>query len=221
MEILKKIRKIPLFLIGQYNTRILKVSHQRKNMERARSKWEIIRANLPENPGTVLDIGCNEGFFTINAAKKGWFAWGFDLLENAIDYAVGTARKEGLNNVFFSEGGITPENVKKFPKFDVIFLLSIFQEICSKFSIEKGYEVFDDLLKICKGRLFFEPSSINRKYCKGERVFAVDNDFESINNWVGQLVSRSTGWKFQYIGKTAYTDNEPYRFMFLIEKKEQ
>ena len=215
---IEKIVKVPSFLIFQFKKRFLKISHQRKNLNRVEAKWELINTNLPNSPGSLFDIGCNEGLFSVNASQQGWFVWGIDFHNNAISYAVKNAEREGVENAFFSSGKITPENVKQLPEFDVIFLLSIFQEICSQYGLKKGYEIFDDLLKICRKALFFEPSSINRKYGQGNKVFEVDNDLESIKKWANFLVSRSQGWKARYIGKTEYTSNEPYRFMFLIER---
>lgn len=218
---MSKLKNLAGAIVGSIRSlimkKIVKVSHQRKNPARALAKWELISAHLPPEPGSLLDIGCNEGLFTRNAARMGWCAWGIDILDHVVNYATRMARKEGLSRVFFSTGTLTPENTKCLPKFDVIIMVSTFQEVCAEFGLEKGCEIFYNLLKSCGQRFLFEPSSVNSKYGPGVQIFATDNDPESIKKWVKGLVSRSPGWKVRYVGKTKYTAKEPYRFMFLIE----
>jgi len=207
-------------MLKRIKKEIFGYSHQRKSLERTNTKWEIINSYLPDKPGSLFDIGCNEGFFTRNASKKGWCAWGIDINKRAIKYATDSVNNKELAGVYFSKGGISPEVAKKLPKYDVIILVSIFQEICSLFGLEKGYELMDSLLAACNNRIFFEPSSINSKYGKNVKIFDSDNDLASVEKWVNWIVSRNQGWKFSYIGKTPYTIKEDYRFMFLIEKQQ-
>ena len=202
----------------QIRKRFFKISHQRKNPGRADAKWELILSHLPEKPGSLLDIGCNEGMFTINAAKIGWCAWGFDLHNNAVDFAARTVRKKRISGAFISFGALTPEIAKKLPKFDVIIIVSTFQEICTAYGMEKGYEVFQCLLNSCNGMLFFEPSSVNSKFGHDVKIFDINNDIKSIEKWVKSLVAGSQSWSVRYVGRTVYTKKEPYRYMFLFEK---
>jgi SAM-dependent methyltransferase len=195
------------------------VSHQRKNPARANDKWRLINDHLPKEPGSLLDIGCNEGLFTKNAALKGWCAWGIDILDRAVNYAKKSADKEGIQNVFFSYGTLAPDVAQCLPKFDVIILASTFQEICSTFGLEKGYDILYNLLKASNKKLFFEPSSLNAKYGPDALIFEHDNDLESVDKWLKKLVSRLPEWEVRYIGKTHCSAKEPYRFMFLFEKK--
>ena len=201
----------------QIRKRFFKISHQRKNSGRADAKWELILSCLPEKPGSLLDIGCNEGMFTINAAKIGWCAWGFDLHSIAVDFAARTVRKKGISGAFFSFGALTPEIAKKLPNFDVIIIVSTFQEICARYGMERGYEIFQCLLKACN-ILFFEPSSVNSKFGRDVQIFSVNNELKSIEKWVKSLIAGSQSWSVRYIGRTVYTKKEPYRYMFLFEK---
>lgn len=191
-------------------------SHQRQRPERAQAKWALIDELLPKEPGSLLDIGCNEGLFTINAARLGWNAWGIDYQEKTIKYATQDAQKHELENAFFSVGLLNLENSRKLPKFDVIIIVATFQEVWSRYGPEAGREIFRNLLNACNQRLIFEPASINCKY--GSKVFGKDNDLASIEAWINDLTRQVPGWQASYVGKTENTENEPYRFMFLIEK---
>lgn len=194
------------------------IAHQRKNMKRVENKWNMIAANLPKTTGSLLDIGCSEGFFTRNSARLGWFAWGIDTLDYAIYYAIKSAEKESLKTAFFSLGEMNLEVAKNLPKYDVIILASVFQEICSTYGMETGYSIFDYILKACKSMLFFESNATNQKYGCDEPIFDKNNDLSSVEKWVNMLVERTFGWKVAYIGKTAYSSKEPFRFMFKIMK---
>lgn len=194
-------------------------SHQRKHLERAYSKWELIKSHLPEEAGSLLDLGCNEGLFTREAARKGWCAWGIDILEQTIEYASRAARKEGLTNVFFTVGSLTPENAECLPKFDVIILASVFHEIYAAFGRKNAHEMFRSILNACNKKLFLECSSLNIKYGEGNRIFEKDNDLACIEKWVRKLVPKSSGWKVKFIGQTEYTYKEPYRYMFLFVRE--
>ena len=197
---------------------IMRVSHQRKDMNRTKEKWEMIKKNLPKQPGSLLDIGSNEGFFTRNAASLGWCSFGIERLDTAVNFAAKMAKKEKLKNVFFAEGEMNLAVARRLPEFDVIIMASTFQEICSFFGLEEGYQIFDSILKACKKILFFETSTTNRKYGADMPIFEKENDLESIEKWVISLVERSPGWHVSYGGKIAYSTKEPYRFMFIIKK---
>ena len=198
--------------------RILGFSHQRKDMDRTKKKWELIRGNLPEHPGSLLDIGSSEGYFTRKAASIGWCSFGIERLGSAVNYSNKMAKKENIRNVFFAQGEMNLNVAKNLPNFDVIIMASTFQEICTAFGLEEGYTIFDNILRACRKVLIFETSTTNRKYGAKIPIFEIENEVESIERWVKMLVGRSPGWTVLYGGKIAYSTKEPYRFMFIIKK---
>ncbi len=200
-----------------YRRRFLGLSHQRQDAERTRQKWRLIEGELDTPPGSLLDIGCNEGYFALKAAEKGWCAWGIDRLGHTVAYADKKARDGRLSTAYFARGLMSPATARTLPKFDVILLLSAFHEIYQSFDEEDAYRLFDDLLKACGRKLIFEPASINNRYSRERAVLAKDNDRDAIEAWVRDLASRSPGWHVRYVGETSYTADEPYRYMFVIE----
>ena len=201
-----------------FKQRILYLSHQRLDPKRMRAKWQLIEKELPEQSGSLLDIGCNEGFFTRKAGEKGWCAWGIDGLAHAVEYAQREQTRQRLQTVFFSHGLLTPEVARNLPLFDVIILVSSFHEIVQAYGEEKANILFDDLLKSCRQKVIFEPSSDCHRYGVTPPLFSPNKDLAGIEKWVQSLVARSPGWKVRYVGKTVYTNEEPYRFMFVIER---
>jgi len=215
---LKLLKKLILFfynpIIYFWNNKIIKVSHQRNFDERTKKKWELIKSELPDVPGSLLDIGCAEGHFTLNSSKLGWVAWGIDGKENAIKYARKQADKIGLDSAFFSEGIVLPDSSSKLPSFDVILFLSSYHQISKKYSEEKAVLVLRNLLNKCTGKIIFEPASVNRKY--SNNVFNTDNDLTEITEWVRKIVPKE--WNVRLSDKIKYNSEETYRYIFVLEK---
>ena len=199
--------------------RVFRTGHQAKDRERTLAKWELIRSNLPEKPGSLLDIGCAEGFFVHGASNLGWVAWGVEGKRlPTVKHSLRKPVRGKSGDVFFSVGVIDGENVKHLPKFDVILLLSTFHKMCKVFGLERAYSIFDGLLKACNKALFFETAGRNSRYGDNVRIFEKEYDVDSIQSWVEGLVARTPGWKVRYIGKTHYVGRDRHRLMFLIEK---
>ncbi|HDL02433.1 MAG TPA: class I SAM-dependent methyltransferase [Candidatus Pacearchaeota archaeon] len=57
---------------------------------------------LKESSGKVLDVGCYNGFYSFELAKKGCDVIGIDMLEMAVDYANGLVNVE--TNIKFVKG---------------------------------------------------------------------------------------------------------------------
>ena len=91
-----------------YRRRFLGLSHQRQDAERTRQKWRLIEGELDTPPGSLLDIGCNEGYFALKAAEKGWCAWGIDRLGHTVAYADKKARDRHLSTAYFARGLMSP-----------------------------------------------------------------------------------------------------------------
>ena len=81
---------------------------------------------------SVLDIGCNNGYFTIEAMKRGARrAVGVDE-SNAILGARGLAEEEGVAAEFW-QADLDSKEFRRFcPKFDVVFLLSVLTHVHDK-----------------------------------------------------------------------------------------
>lgn len=200
-----------------YRRKLTGKSHQRKFLGRAEQKWRLIESELGP-PGSLLDIGCNEGYFTLQAAEKGWCAWGVERLDGTVAYARRAAEARGLDTALFFNGALTPEAVRCMPRFDVILFLSSYHDFHHAYGGQRAFALFDDLLRVCRRKMLFEPASTSRRFSKSEPVFDRDNDRDAIEAWVRALVARSSGWRARYVGATPYSDIEPYRFMFAVER---
>src|SRR5436190_21503438 len=91
----------------------------------SRSNEKLERIKLPKSleGKSILDLGCNEGFFAIEAARRGASrVVGIDHDERALGPARDRAAQFGFDNVEFRKGNMT--DLPQGEKFDYVLLLS-------------------------------------------------------------------------------------------------
>ena len=120
-----------------------------------KKRWEAIRAELPENPGSVLDVGCNVGFYVIEAAKLNHMVAGLD--SPVFVWALTTISNNlKLDNVILIRCRLDPSNVKALPEFDCIIMLQVFHHLCRAYGTEQGLAIVRELYGKAKKRFIFE-----------------------------------------------------------------
>ena len=202
-------------LIRFYRLKIRGMSHQRLDIPRMRKKWTLLETELGDKPGSVLDIGCNEGFFPQFAAQAGWFSIGVDIDAATIQFA--RNNNMDLPNVGFMNAPVSTPFIETLPHFDVILFLSAFQEVYVALGREEALECFGALLSKCRKKLLLETASTSAKYGE-DALFASDNDETAITAWVNSLVAPYPDWRVRAVGATSYSDTEPYRYLYAIER---
>ena len=83
-------------------------------------------ARLPDGPISVLDIGCNIGFFVLSLAQRGGICVGVDAAGKQILAAKAIAALNKAKNATFVHTAVTPENVFTLPRCDLVLCLSVF-----------------------------------------------------------------------------------------------
>ena len=99
-------------------------------------RFASIDSEVPNEPLSCLDIGCNEGFFTFKMAERGGFCMGIDSGRNEVMVAESIKEINRIENVSFVNMQISPDSFKSLPSFDIIFLLSVFHHIVRHNDIE-------------------------------------------------------------------------------------
>jgi hypothetical protein len=173
-------------------------------------KWELISKHLDDNDKTLLDIGCNAGYLVKKALQKGMKANG---IEGNKDYISKDMEVHIKNNI------VTPENIRYIRRYDVILLLSVSQQFNSKYGTDIERKMIKIIGNKANKKFFFQPASIKSKYKDAPDI--KDNDAGSIKVYniklLKELFPHDT---VKYIGQTKLTTKkEPYRYIFLVEKK--
>ena len=175
-------------------------------------RWSAIHAELPETPVSVLDAGCNAGFYVIESAKLGHFAAGLDSPEFAIVLTI-VKNALGLPNVLPIPMTLDPDNVRSLPTFDVVIVLQVFHHLCAAYGADEASGILRQLWGKSRRKLIFETEPSAR----AEEPFRsampdMGNDSEA---WVrGFFRERGCGDV-----RVIYRDEKRHRSVFVIERK--
>lgn len=128
------------------------------------NKLEIISSYLPVNTKTILDIGSNNGFFSISLALKGYYVIGYEIDIKLHKIAVFVSRKVNAKNVAFFPLGIDPDNVNFIPEVDVSLVLSVFHWWVRLYGYDKAMIILRIIWKKTRKAMFFElPNTVENK----------------------------------------------------------
>ena len=141
-----------------------KNKHARSSVDRL----SAFEPHLPNKRFTVMDIGCQEGYFLFKLSYKSGFALGIDLDSNALDYARSLSKVERIENTVFIKCAVSePEDLDQFPDFDVVICMSIFHHWVKHLGKEKAIKILEKISSKTKYCLVFdtgEPSEITQKW---------------------------------------------------------
>jgi len=119
-------------------------------------RWDMIKKTVPIDSGSVMDIGCNLGFFILSFAEMGFYGLGIDMQYGFKVIAQYVQKKSGIDNAAFSTTRITPENITALPRVDVMVFLSVWHHWICVF----GHDVAREMLAILWSKtgtvMFFE-----------------------------------------------------------------
>ncbi len=111
----------------------------------SQDRFDAIQAFLPNGPISIIDVGCNDGYFVLKLATQGGICIGIDQDRNSIMIGQARAAINGVPNALFANLTITPENAANLPRVDVVICLSVFHHWVRHFGIERANIVLDEL----------------------------------------------------------------------------
>lgn len=193
--------------------------YQRKRVAGTEERWKLISANLAPEDRSLLDVGCNLGTFTSNAAVSGRTAIGLDVLEGAIARA--RRRYAKLPGLAFMQLEMTPQTVTRLPSCDAVLCLSVHHYWIEKYGPDQGWSMVGEILRKARRKFFFEPASIHKKFGPHELDF-VDLDRESLVKYNIENLQRVAGpdWRISLLGETECLNPEPFRLLFLATARQ-
>ncbi|HEX4155396.1 MAG TPA: DUF1698 domain-containing protein [Acidobacteriaceae bacterium] len=100
-------------------------------------RWLVIQKVIAESRGTVLDLGCAEGYFVQRAAREyGSFVLGVDADLRRLTIAQDTNLLNKNERAGFMYAHITPEFLSQIPAFDTVIFLSVLHHIMYEHGID-------------------------------------------------------------------------------------
>ena len=194
--------------------------YQSKRMGGADERWQLIRRQLDAEDRSLLDIGSNLGAMSQLAATPRRFVLGVE--PNARLIRAARRRSHGAANIGFIQTGIDPETVLMLPSFDVVLCLSVHHYWVSLYGEDSAWRIIAELLARARNKFLFEPASVKRKYGGADLDFR-DLDREEIVEYnVKHLeLAASSDQSVRVLGETKCRPKEPFRMMFLVERRGQ
>lgn len=173
---------------------MLGISASVKREDRHRIRLEAIRSHI-EGFCSILEIGCNVGYYTLALARDGHFVTGIDSTPNIL-FLTHIKNKVGLSNVALSNMWLSSENVGLLPYYDVILCMSVMQHWCKEY----GYYQAFNMLKVLCGKcnmLFFDMTECASTSLKYENKYRkiIPNMGELPEAWLRNWFYSETGCK--------------------------
>ncbi len=131
----------------------------------------ILKAIPENNQVSVLDIGCNIGYFTFRFAELGGFCIGFEKNKNETMVAQALAYINDVNNVAFVRLEVNPVTIKTLPQVDVVLCLSVFHHWVKYYGREDAFKMMKTLYHKAK-YLVFETGQLNETNKKWSELLA-------------------------------------------------
>lgn len=115
----------------RWNTQLLKKDVYSEMRVDNEERWEYISGHIDNAHGTLLDIGCAEGYFTAKAAESGLQSVGIDVDRHRISDA--RLSNGAVENLEFRRRKITPDTIAELPEADIVLLLTVHHHWVSEF----------------------------------------------------------------------------------------
>jgi SAM-dependent methyltransferase len=110
-------------------------------------RWAVINEVVSKDQGSVLDLGCAEGYFVQRVAREyGCFVLGVDADVRRLTIAQDVNVLNKNERAGFMYAHITPEFLGKLPTFDTVIFLSVLHHVM----YEHGLDYARDFMKLIR-----------------------------------------------------------------------
>jgi SAM-dependent methyltransferase len=120
------------------------------------ARADAILRRLPDEPLSVIDIGCQIGYFTFALARRGGFCLGIDYARNEIMIAQALAAVHRVGNATFAQMEINAETAASLPRADVVVCLSVYHHWVRKLGRDGAEKILRNLASRASRFLVFD-----------------------------------------------------------------
>jgi len=157
------------FLLGFQ--RILNVTHNYQpnpfintgiDLNNSYARYKDITINIEAENISLIDLGCNRGFFPLIFAKNHkLITSGVDHDWFELEYAKSMALKEDIGEAVFFHSEIDLSFLHRMPSYDLVICTSIFHHWVKNFGEETAFEMMEIIASKTKKYLVFETGQSN------------------------------------------------------------
>jgi len=183
-------------------------------------KWKLIESNLPLNARNAMDIGSNNGFFSLRLAQKGLFTLGIEPDLELLRLAEAAALRGKVDRVAFAALPVSPDNVNSLPSADVTIVMSVAQRWIRAYGRELGLAVVKALWEKTQRAMFFELPTAQQSTKEADILGFLGNTEAESEAGILRLLESMGGGKARLLGNLA-TDFRPdeKRLLFVLERR--
>lgn len=173
-----------------------------RDVEGTVAKWSLLRRELPVDPYSALDLGCNIGYFSFKMAASGAdHVVGFDTERGPILVAEKLKTLGRIGNVGFLTYRVTPGNAVLLGTYDVVLFMSVFHHLVYAYDIAAAKGVLQTLISKTRRMLFFETGLNDQGF--GRMALSMP-DMANMNpdEFVKALLYECGAEKVEWLGRT-------------------
>ncbi len=207
---LKKIKNKIIYIIQKYSNLIilflqnkLNVTHNyqpnpfsksQNDKNDTISRYKNILSNISHDmPKSVLDLGCNRGFFPLKmSSDNDCFSVGVDHDWFELLYAKALAEKYKIGNAVFINKEINIEFLDTLPVFDMTVCTSIFHHWVKNYGKEDAFKMMQIIADSTSKYLVFETGQFDEKETRWYKKLDFMGD--DCENWISDFLL-SLGFK--------------------------
>jgi len=180
------------------------------------NRWDAIRQHLPKN-GSAIDIGCQNGFFTMKLAQHGLATIGLERDEASFRVCQLVSLANDPLPAGFWHYDITSGSAAKLPVVDCIVCLSVFHNWVREFGFEEADRIMKVLASRTRSTMVFETGQNDQV----QAWWATAMDFMGADpeSWIRQYL-RDLGFdSVKHVGTFAGTaKHESKRHLFVARR---
>jgi len=146
-----------------YNKKNLRLFRPGLEKRSSDDRVVIIKENMPELPGSYLDVGSQLGYFVLKMSEEGFLSCGIEANPVSCIYAANIANLNGVKNVSFLNFALDLNTVDCLPEYDVISILSVYHHMVYFYGKHDADIILKKLISKCRKRFFFETGEYDEK----------------------------------------------------------
>jgi hypothetical protein len=122
-------------------------------------RWGTIEKYLDKNSmhsGSMMDVGCNVGYFPFRFSERGFFSIGFDRQVSNNYYSNVVRKESGIMSAAFSVMTMSPDNINNLPRTDVTVFFSVWHHWIQQYGYNSARSMLETLWAKTDQVLLFE-----------------------------------------------------------------
>ena len=179
-------------------------------------RYNAILSNINETPKSVIDLGCNRGFFVIKTAAEGSISIGVDHDWFEIIWAKAVAEKNNVNKALFMNAEINLSFLNTMPSFDMVVCTSIFHHWVRIYGKEDAFNMMRSIASKTNKYLVFETGQYNETSTRWhDELDFMGDDYEK---WIIDFLTEIGFNEIKVAGQFSTRLSEVKRTLFVAVK---